>query len=214
MEKWKKPLKEWFGFNRRERSATSLLLLIITIMLLMRYLLPDRRADIEISLLNTEMLPADTVVTENQEKVTNVRPANYGRAAVMPVINLNMCDSADLERLPGIGPVLSSRIVRYGNLLGGYADVRQLYEVYGLQPSVIERISSMVRADTSRLRKLSVNSDSFSVLLRHPYLGPDHVKAIVRYRERQGYISDWSVMKENGMVPREKEEFLRHYILF
>ncbi len=49
-----------------------------------------------------------------------------------PILNLNICDSASLEALPGIGPVLSSRIIKYRNLIGGYVSVDQLKEVYGL----------------------------------------------------------------------------------
>ncbi|MFO7573658.1 MAG: helix-hairpin-helix domain-containing protein [Bacteroidales bacterium] len=214
MEKWKKPFKEWFGYNRRERVATMVLLVLVCSMLLVRYLLPERRTGIEVSVIAPIQTEADSTVIPVKEMDSNVRSASVVRVRQMPVINLNMCDSSDLERLPGIGPVLSSRIVRYGNLLGGYADVRQLHDVYGLQASVIERISGMVMADTLRLRKLSVNSDSYAVLLRHPYLRPEHVTAIVRYRERQGIISDWSVMKENGMVPLEKEEFMRYYIIY
>jgi hypothetical protein len=163
MGEWKKSLKEWFGYDRRERVATSVLLLLVSVMLMVRYLLPERSPDIEISMISTEVLPADTIVTANSGKVATVRPVSRVMAVEIPVINLNMCDSSDLERLPGIGRVLSSRIIRYGNLLGGYADIRQLHEVYGLQPAVIERISGMVKADTSVLRKLNVNEDTYPV---------------------------------------------------
>lgn len=214
MEKWKKPLKEWFGYNRRERVATMVLLILVTGMLMLRYLLPDRDSGIEISVIIPGQVVIDTVVPVLTERSIRTIPPGAVRAREVPVINLNLCDSTDLVRLPGIGPVLSSRIIRYGNLLGGYADIRQLHDVYGLQPEVIERISGMVMADTSRLRKLNVNNDSYSVLLRHPYLRPEHVTAIVRYRESHGPISEWSVMKEKGMLPPEKEEFLRYYLIY
>jgi DNA uptake protein ComE-like DNA-binding protein len=214
MKKWKKPFWEWFGYNRRERAGTTLLLVLICGMLLIRYMLPVREEALEITTIASGKTGFDSIVRPGNEKGSGVTLSNSARARQMPVINLNMCDSSDLERLPGIGPVLSSRIIRYGNLLGGYADVRQLHDVYGLQASVIERISVMVKADTTKLRKLSVNSDSYAVLLRHPYLSPEHVTAIVRYRERQGRISDWSIMRDNGMVPLEKEEFLRYYIIY
>jgi DNA uptake protein ComE-like DNA-binding protein len=116
--------------------------------------------------------------------------------------------------LPGIGPVLSARIIKYRNILGGYADVRQLLEVYGLKEEVFEIIKGRVIADTLVLKRICVNSDSYADLLRHPYLESEHVKAIVGYRERIGPIADWKVLRSNNMIPAEKEEFLRYYIIF
>lgn len=215
MEKWKKPLREWFGYNRRERVATMVLMVIISIMVMVRYLLPERSAAIEITAFSNGKTVSDTVANDplNEEIVSGLKPVEK-RVTGRTVINLNQCDSSDLVLLPGIGPVLSSRIIRYGNLLGGYADIGQLNEVYGLRVDVVERISVMVRADTTLLRKLRVNTDNYAVLLRHPYLDRDHVNAIVRYREMYGKISDWSVMVSNGMVPAGKEEYLRYYILY
>ena len=43
-----------------------------------------------------------------------------------PKLELNSCDSLSLVALPGIGPVLSVRIIKYRNLLGGFAAVEQL----------------------------------------------------------------------------------------
>ena len=44
-------------------------------------------------------------------------------------IDIAAADSAELRRVPGIGPVLSSRIVRYRQILGGFYRVDQLQEV-------------------------------------------------------------------------------------
>ncbi len=51
-------------------------------------------------------------------------------------LSLNGADSAALEQLPGIGPVLASRIVRYREKLGGFYNVAQLREVYGISDSL------------------------------------------------------------------------------
>ena len=42
-------------------------------------------------------------------------------------LELNMADAQDLEVLPGLGPVLSQRIVRFREMLGGFHDIDNLY---------------------------------------------------------------------------------------
>lgn len=101
-------------------------------------------------------------------------------------LELNSADTADLQRLWGIGPVYAARIVRYRNLLGGFVDIQQLREVYGLADSVFRRIAPQLSVDTSRIRRLDLNTASYGQLLRHPYLDKHQVAAILRLREKQG----------------------------
>ena len=41
------PIKNWFGFSRRERRSTFILLLIIVLIISLRYIVPEKNADIE-----------------------------------------------------------------------------------------------------------------------------------------------------------------------
>ena len=74
---------------------------------------------------------------------------------------INSCDSASLEALPGLGPVLSARIIRYRNLLGGFASVNQLREVYGLSEETYELISGMLTADSADISKININNADY-----------------------------------------------------
>jgi DNA uptake protein ComE-like DNA-binding protein len=102
------------------------------------------------------------------------------------VIDLNCCSAAELEQLPGIGEVLSARIVRYRDLLGGFVSVSQLGEVYGLDSSVVERISGRVKASTGGIRIIRLDTCSWGQMARHPYLGPEAARAIMKYRSLMG----------------------------
>tara|TARA_B100002019_G_C21205790_1_gene566589 strand:+ start:668 stop:895 length:228 start_codon:yes stop_codon:yes gene_type:complete len=55
-------------------------------------------------------------------------------------IGLNHCQAADLEIIYGVGKKLSQRIINYRKYLKGYSDPDQLYEVYGLDSAVVQRI--------------------------------------------------------------------------
>gem|GEM_PF-311039 len=209
-------ISSWFGYDRRERRATLVVVVLIAVVTLIRFAPPSGK-ELPVALTFEEKAPGLAAEPYGSSTSESVR-AQPVRSSPVPrrqsTINLNLCDSAELDRLPGIGPVLSARIIKYRNLLGGYADKSQLLEVYGLRDSVFNIISSRVEADTLRLTRIQVNSAGFSDLLRHPYLEIEHVKSIVQYREKHGSISGWAVMLENSLVPEGKAHLLRYYLSF
>jgi competence protein ComEA len=54
-----------------------------------------------------------------------------------PKTDINQCSATDLISIRGIGPKLSQRIIKYRNYLKFFSDMDQLYEVYGLDSSVV-----------------------------------------------------------------------------
>ena len=59
-------------------------------------------------------------------------------------IELNAADTADLERVRGIGPVFARRIVKFRALIGGFSRKDQLLEVYGIDGDNFPRIAEQV----------------------------------------------------------------------
>ncbi len=102
------------------------------------------------------------------------------------VIDLNCCSAAELEQLPGIGEVLSARIIKYRDLLGGFVSVSQLGEVYGLDSSAVELISGRVKVSAGGIRIIRLDTCSWGQMARHPYLGPEAARAIMKYRSLMG----------------------------
>jgi DNA uptake protein ComE-like DNA-binding protein len=60
-----------------------------------------------------------------------------------PDININTCSRETLESLPGIGEVLSLRIIQNRP----YADIWELDEVKGIGPGIINKIKSEVTCE-------------------------------------------------------------------
>ena len=103
-------------------------------------------------------------------------------------ISLNETDTAQWKKIPGIGSVFASRIVKYRNRLGGFASVNQLKEVYGIDAELYSKISPYIEPD-GNYSKINVNKLEFKQLLSHPYLNYKQVKAIVSLRDRKGRIA-------------------------
>jgi len=129
-------------------------------------------------------------------------------------IDINIADSAGFASLPGIGPVLASRIVKYRNLLGGFVTTGQLPEVFGITDSLFLRIESFLTADTSFLRKIPVNAAGVNVLARHPYITNRQANEICRLRRNGTVFRSVEELSSLGLIASEKTGLLKHYLDF
>jgi len=127
-------------------------------------------------------------------------------------IEINLADSASLLPLPGIGPVLASRIIKYRNLLGGFVSLEQLNEVYGMELYDLARLVPLVSLNTELVCGLDINSASYSTLLRHPYLDQGEVEAIMQYRTFRGTEISPEELLENHLLDSAKWEKVSNYI--
>ena len=110
----------------------------------------------------------------------------YKLSGTFTPIELNTSKAADLVKLPGIGEVLSERIVRYRDLLGGYTCMQQLGEVYGIDTSLMKKLEGMVYADSCKVHKIALDTCGYRTLAHHPYIGPAAARSILRYRRLIG----------------------------
>ena len=207
-----KPLLEWFGFTRRERRSAFFLLILILFVAGFRFIIPGQN-------ITVEKIPVDIVsVTDTLYNKKEARATGYTEQKKpgfqRPLLEINTCDSAALEALPGIGPVLSARIVRFRKLLGGFASVEQLREVYGLSEEVFNLISPRLYADTTFIRKIIINDADFKDLIRLPYFESYEVTAILKYRDLQGGIGNISELTDNKLMSSENVEKVRPYLDF
>jgi len=138
------------------------------------------------------------------------------RLQVKPVlINLNEADSALLESLPGIGERLSARIIKYRDRLGGFYDVAQLKEVYGLQDSILTVLDSRVFVvANAAVKKLDVNRCSYADFRRHPYMGHAFTKSLVAFRQTHGDIKTLEALYQLVAVKKEEIERMKPYFSF
>jgi DNA uptake protein ComE-like DNA-binding protein len=109
-------------------------------------------------------------------------------------IDLNSCTQPELITVYGIGEVLSKRIIKYRDLLGGFVRTNQLKEVYGIIPENFEIIKERF-VIKSKIRLIDINSASFKTLIRHPYLNKSHVNSILNYIKQHGRFKSKNDLK-------------------
>jgi DNA uptake protein ComE-like DNA-binding protein len=206
------PIRNWFGYNRRERRASFILIILIVAVLCARYVVPQPRQEPEIINIESILSLDDSIHIRSNGNGTRKSFRQNLPSKKSQVLELNTCDSAALESLPGIGPVLARRIIRYRNLIGGFAVSGQLREVYGLSDSTYNIISKRVRADSSLIEKINLNRTDYKRLSRLPYLEKYDVTSILKFRELQGRILSLDELIENKILTPEKASKVRPYV--
>jgi DNA uptake protein ComE-like DNA-binding protein len=148
----------------------------------------------------------------NRVRVEKSRQNSVSRQKTLT--DLNTGDSAALVRLPGIGPVLSLRIIKYRHLLGGFASVDQLKEVYGLPEETFELIKGRVYADSTLISRININTAAYKELARCHYLEKYEITAILKYRQLKGKINNIKDLTDNKLISAEKASKVRPYLKF
>jgi competence protein ComEA len=140
--------------------------------------------------------------TDNNNYVRNKESKKYN------TVELNASDSIQLIQLPGIGPVLAGRIIRFRKLLGGYYTVEQLREVYGLVDHLTPELQSLIKVDPSLIKRIDVKNAEFKELVHHPYIGYNNAKALFKLRKEN------ALSAENIRNAIGEEQFIKlsHYL--
>lgn len=121
-------------------------------------------------------------------------------------IDIEKADSAEWVVLKGIGPVLANRIIKYRNALGGFTDIDQIAEVYGLPPETYALIKDKLYLQEGTVKKINVNKANAAELSRHPYISRKQAQWIINYREQHGFYKN---LKSLETIELLNQEFLR-----
>ncbi|MBF6182836.1 ComEA family DNA-binding protein [Nocardia otitidiscaviarum] len=85
------------------------------------------------------------VGAQAQHPDTPRTPSGAARpTATTTIVNLNTATEAELDALPGIGPVTAKAIIAWRTEHGRFGSVDQLADVQGIGPSRLERLRGLV----------------------------------------------------------------------
>jgi len=130
----------------------------------------------------------------------------------IPVLDINTADSSLWESLPGIGPVLAARIVKFRDKLGGFYAISQVGETYGLADSTFNKIQPSLRLHKVSLKKIDLNQMDEKSLAQHPYIRHKLARLIVLYRSNHGPFRQAEDLLGIPLVDDSIYRKIEHYI--
>lgn len=127
--------------------------------------------------------------------------------------DLNKVSAEELRSINGIGDVLSHRIVKFRDLLGGFMVEKQLNHVYGLEPEVVKRILDRFKIlESPSISKININRASPYDLSKLVYIKYEVAARIVDYREMNGGIESFDELIKIEDFPAERIDIIELYL--
>lgn len=187
--------KDYFYFEKRDRYAIILLLILITICGILYILTrkdstlyPPEESAYQKQLDEFQSNLKEKQQTDSTEYIYPILHQYTSKLKPGETIELNSADTTDLKKIPGIGTSYANRIVKYRNSLGGYVAVSQLRQVWGLDTDLYQKITPYITIKR-KTKKIKINQCSAEELRKHPYINYKQAKVITDLRMRKGNIT-------------------------
>lgn len=160
-----------------------------------------------------QLIPYVKIKEEKKSLANSTFHQNQKQNFSAELIDINQADSTALEKLPGIGPKLSQRIISYREKLGGFYSIDQLHEVWGLQDSILKKIINKIEIQSKGLRKININLADFNQLKSHPYIGYKTASAILNYRNQHGMFQNIEEIQKIVLIDEKIYSKIVHYLV-
>ena len=127
--------------------------------------------------------------------------------------DLNAATAEELRQVYGIGETLSKRIIKFRDRLGGFLVSEQLYDVYGLEPEVVEKALLKFQVfEKPEVGKINVNKANAKELSRLVYINGSLASNIVEYRDKNGLFASLQELSQVDGFPTEKLDRIALYL--
>ena len=123
----------------------------------------------------------------------------------IPLLDLNIADSASFDALPGIGGWFASKMVDYREALCGYSYPEQLLDIYHFDQDKFDALKDLITVSEEHVVPYPLWRLPADSLRLHPYIcNYETAKAIVLFRESVP-PADWSVdaLSKAGVISSE-----------
>ena len=124
---------------------------------------------------------------------------------VIPLLDLNLADSADFDALPGIGGWFASKMIAHREALKGYSYKEQLMDIWKFDRQKYDALSDLITVDSLNITPYHLWTLPADSLCRHPYIrNYETARAIVLFRESTP-SEKWSVsaIEKAGILTSE-----------
>jgi DNA uptake protein ComE-like DNA-binding protein len=128
-------------------------------------------------------------------------------------LDINRADSVAWVGLKGIGPGYARRILAYRERLGGFYQVDQLKEVYGMDSMWVNANKGHLLVGAGIYKKIAVNRVGWNEF-RHPYISYAQVKVFLAYRKHHPVLQDFQSLEQIKLLDHSMWNRLRPYLSF
>lgn len=128
--------------------------------------------------------------------------------------DINKATAKDFKTISGIGQAFSERIIKYRLKLQGFSFESQVYEVWGLEKKVAEKIIATFKTiEKPVIKKINVNTVTFKNLLKNPYIDYNLCKNIFEYRDEVAELQNILELKNIKDFPLELYDRIVLYLV-
>lgn len=174
----------------------------------------------EVTKISDSLLEAISPYFKFPEWVTNPKPFinshNFSNRlkAFAEKQDLNTATAQQLQKVNGVGKVLSQRIIKFRNTFkGGFIADIQLQDVYGLSPEVIELITNDFTVKTPRqIAKKNLNTATIEQLVTIQHIDYNLASAIIEERSLRDGFKSMDELEKVKNFPVNKLEIIKLYL--
>ncbi len=128
-------------------------------------------------------------------------------------ISVNSASRDQWQKLRGIGPVLSERICKFRDKLGGFHSLSQVGETYGLADSTFSKILPFLTL-SGNIRKIPINESSIETLRAHPYISYKAAKLLKKFIEQNGPVNSEEMLLSSFAFKEDELQKILPYMDF
>jgi competence protein ComEA len=100
----------------------------------------------DLSYLNQARMLKDGEQIYVEKKVyTSAGTSRKSSTTFNGILNINRATAKELDKLPGIGPVIAGRIIEFRKINGAFQSIDDLRKVQGIGASTLEKFKSKIR---------------------------------------------------------------------
>lgn len=118
------------------------------------------------------------------------------------ILDLNHCDTTELQLIRGIGRYTAVQIIQYRERLGGYYSPEQLKDE-ALGKFSLDTLLYHFIVDTAAIQRIPINTCPIERLQRHPYIRFEQAKAIYNLRRKSTRLNS---IEDFRSLPEMRED--------
>lgn len=129
------------------------------------------------------------------------------------ILDLNHCDTTELQYMRGIGSYTAKQIILYREQLGGYYSPEQLADST-LARYHLDTLTSHFTANAKDVKTLNVNTCNADILKKHPYIRYEQARAIYTLRRQRVKLKSIDELRELPELSEKDIDRLTPYLRF